>query len=102
MLIAYISDALCFQLEKIWKKIGKKNLKISEKILEKKFEKYREIFFFDFPKKISVEIFHMVSRLRMQSFMIISQGVPAVEVVTDKQTNFDDVFAFREILRFFC
>ena len=43
--------------------------------------------FFDFAKFFSIEVVYMMSRLRMQNFMIIGQGVPAVEVVTDKQTN---------------
>ena len=48
------------------------------------------IFFdcFDFPKFFSVEIFHMMSRLRMQFFSIIGQEVPALHLVTDRHTNY--------------
>ena len=52
----------------------------------KKIEKNREKnFFFDFPKFFSVEIFHMMSRLRMQSFNIIGQVVPEISVRTHRQ-----------------
>ena len=44
-----------------------------------------KIFFFEFPKFFSVEIFHMMSRLRMQSFMIIGGGVPEISVRTHTQ-----------------
>ena len=33
----------------------------------------------------------MMSRLRMQSFMIIGQGVPEIQGVTDGQTQFGDL-----------
>ena len=58
---------------------------------KKKFEKNRENFFFDFPKFFSVEIFHMMnmmSRLRIQNFAIIGQGVPEISVRTDTRTNY--------------
>ena len=46
-------------------------------------------FFFDFPNFFSVEIFHMMSRLRMQNFPVIGQGVPEIFVRTsDRQTNY--------------
>ena len=39
-------------------------------------------------KKKSVEIFHMMSRLRMQNLAIIGQGVPELQGVTDRQRNY--------------
>ena len=35
----------------------------------------------------SVEIFHLKSRLRMQKYMIIGQGVPEISVQTHKHTE---------------
>ena len=59
---------------------------------EKKFAKkivkiFLKIFFFDFPKFFSVEIFHMMSRLRMQNNTVIGQGVPEISVRTDRHTD---------------
>ena len=53
---------------------------------EKKFVKIfsKFFFFFDFPKKISVEIFYMMSTLRMQNYTIIGQGVPEISVRTHR------------------
>ena len=42
------------------------------------------VFFCDFPKFFPVEIFHTVSTLRIQNFMIIGQGVPGIFEWTDK------------------
>ena len=68
----------------------KKNLrkigKIRKIFLKKIFR--QNFFFFDFPKFFSVEIFHMMSRLRMQNFMTIGQGVSALRMVTDTRTNY--------------
>ena len=63
--------------QKIWSDI--KNL---TKKIGKKFKKQKEIV-----KFFSVEIFHMMSRLRMQSFMIIGQGVPEKRGGTDTHTD---------------
>ena len=67
-----------------------KNLKpkiFEEKNLEKKSRKFFRNFFFDFPKFFPVEIFHMMSRLRMQNNTIIGQGVPEIWGGTDRQTD---------------
>ena len=45
---------------------------------------FSKIVFFDFPKFFSVEIFHMMSTLRMQNFSIIGQGVPEIQGVTHR------------------
>ena len=68
---------------------GEKNLKpnfFEEK--KKNREISFEIFFSDFPKKFSVEIFHMMSRLRRQNYMIIGQGVPEISVRTNTHRSF--------------
>ena len=41
----------------------------------------------------------MKSRLRMQSFMIIGQGVPKIQGVTDKQTQVGDLLYRYEVLK---
>ena len=33
----------------------------------------------------------MMSRLRMQNFVVIGQGVPALHVLTDRQTQVQDL-----------
>ena len=79
------------------KKKNRKN--ISEKIWRQKILKKKKIrenffeifFFFDFPKFFSVEIFYLMSRLRMQNFSIISQGVPEIQDVTHRQTQDEDL-----------
>ena len=61
-------------LKKIRKKIEKNSKKKIEKkknLKKKNRENFFEFFFFDFPKIFSVEIFHMMSTLRMQNFSII-------------------------------
>ena len=65
-------------------------MKISEKISKKKIlkKKNRQNFFFDFPKFFSIEVVYMKSRLRMQNFMIIGQGVPEIQGVTHRRTNY--------------
>ena len=63
---------------------GEKNLKTNFFEEKKNREIFFEIFFSDFPKKFSVEIFHMMSRLRRQNYMIIGQGVPEISVRTNK------------------
>ena len=45
------------------------------------------MFFFDFLKFFSVEIFHMMSTLRMQNYPIIGEGVSALQVRTHRQTD---------------
>ena len=65
--------------ENFWRKKIGKNLK--KKIRENFFE----IIFFRFSNFFSVEIFHMMSTLRMQNFPIIGQGVSALQVRTDTQ-----------------
>ena len=50
-------------------------------------EKIVIIFFSIFRNFFSVEIFHLMSRLRKQNFMIIGQGVPEISVRTDTHTN---------------
>ena len=54
-------------------------------------KKNREKFFFEFLKFFSVEIFHMMSILRIQNFTIIGQGVPEIRGGTDKQTQVGDL-----------
>ena len=51
-------------------------------------ENFFEIFFFDFPNFFSVEIFHMMSTLRMQNYTIIGRGVPEIQGVTHTQRNY--------------
>ena len=63
---------------------GEKNLKPNFFEEKKNREIFFEIFFSDFPKKFSVEIFHMISILRMQFFAIIGQGVPEIRGGTHK------------------
>ena len=71
------------------KKIAK-NIVVEEKIFSKKilnlkkklFEIFSKYFFFSFPKKISLEIFHMLSKLRMQIFTIKGYG----DILADKNT----------------
>ena len=78
---------LPFRQKNCRQKFGvKKNFKKIRKNFEKK-KKNRENFFFEFSKIFSVEIFHMMSRLRMQNFTIIGQGVPEIRGGTDKHTN---------------
>ena len=76
------------QRKKKKKKIPNKNFK-RRKNFEKIFEKKnRQKFFFEFSIFFSVEIFHMMSTLRMQSFMIIGLGVPEIRGGTDRRTNY--------------
>ena len=50
--------------------------------------KFSNFFFFsNFPKFFSVDFFHMMCRLRTQSFMTLGQTVRPVCVRTDRQTN---------------
>ena len=73
--------------------VKKKNVKkkLNSKIFWKK--KNRENFFsFEFSKKISVEIFHLMSRLRIQNFTITGQGVPEIRGVTDGHTHTHKLF----------
>ena len=55
---------------------GKKAKKKSE--LKKIREKFRNLFFRFFRNFFSVEIFHTMCRLRMQSFMALGQTVPEI------------------------
>ena len=48
-------------------------------------------------KFFSVEIFHMMSRLRIQNFMIIGHGVPELRGGTNTHTNY-----FSNIDTFLC
>ena len=66
------------------KKFPTKKIWIRKFFEHRNLEKNREIFFFDFPKFFSVEIFHMMSGLRMQNITIIGQGVPEIRGVTDR------------------
>ena len=61
----------------------RKNLE-SEKNLKKK---NRENFFQNFIFRFSVEIFHVMSRLRMQNFLVIGQGFLALQVRTNGHTE---------------
>ena len=65
----------------------KKNLQPKKKSKKKSWKFFRNFFFFDFPKFFSVEIFHMLSTLRMQNYTIIAQGVPEIQGVTDTHTD---------------
>ena len=76
----------CRQKFGVKKKKFKKIRKNREKIGKKK-KKNRENFFFEFSKIFSVEIFHMMSRLRVQNFTIIGQGVPEIRGGTHKHTH---------------
>ena len=64
--------------QKIWSDIKNLTKKKIGKKFEKKFKKQKEIV-----KFFSVEIFHMMSRLRMQNFTIIGQGVSEISVRTN-------------------
>ena len=65
---------------------SKKNLE-NFFFLEKIRENFRIFFFSNFPKFFSVDFFHMMCRLRTQSFMTLGQTVRPVCVRTDRQTN---------------
>ena len=70
------------------KKIGKKFENFGKNFEKKKnLKKNRQNFFFDFPKFFSIEVVYMRSRLRMQNFMIIGQGVPEIQGVTHGQNQ---------------
>ena len=65
---------------------------MKKKNLEKNRENFfKMFFFFDFPRNFSVEIFYMISILRMQNNMIIGQGVPEIRGGTDTQTQDEDL-----------
>ena len=64
-----------------------KKVLINTENLKKKIAK----FLFRFHDFFSIEVVYMKSRLRMQSFMIIGQGVPKIQGVTDKQTQVGDL-----------
>ena len=70
----------------MWKKNCAVENFCSKKNFEKKIHEFRNFFFSIFRKKIPVEIFYMINRLRMQNFTIIGQGVPEISVGTNRQT----------------
>ena len=65
-----------------WFRVKKWRKKIFKKIREK----FRN-FFSIFPKFFSVEIFHIMCRLCIQSFMILRLTVPEIQGVTNRQTD---------------
>ena len=57
-----------------------------------KFQKIEKNFFFDLTEFFLLEIFHITFKLRMQSFIIIGQGVSEMQGQTPGQTQDGDLW----------